>query len=136
GTANTQSNNFQGAFLAGFESLEGQQLSVGPVFKGYMANNQMENTMGGRIYSQAKVVNNLSLYIQCDIFSGVKSPINHTRAPIRLESGAGAIYTFYEKIGVSAGYNFGEFNPLSGMRKNSPSIKLVYVVPLMHNRGW
>lgn len=136
GTVNTHHNNFQGAFLAGFESLEGQQLSFGPVVKGYMANKQMENMIGGRVYSQAKVADKLSLYIQCDIFSGAKSPLDNTRAPMRLESGAGLIYTFYEKIGVSAGYNFGEFNPLSGMRKNSPSIKLVYLVPLSYNRGW
>lgn len=136
GTLSTQHNNFQGAFLAGFESLEGQQLSFGPVVKGYMANKQIENTLGGRVYSQAKVVNNLSLYIQCDVFNGVKSQITHTRAPIRLESGAGFIYTVYERIGISAGYNFGEYNPLSGIRKNSPSVKLVYLVPLTYNQRW
>lgn len=136
GTVNNNFTNFQGAFLAGFESLEGQQLAFGPVFKGYMLNADMQNVAGGRIYSQSKVVSNLSLYIQCDVFSGVKSALTNTRSPMRLESGAGAIYTIYEKIGISAGYNFGEYNPLTGYRKNSPAIKLVYLMPLNSNRSW
>ena len=136
GTVNNHFKNFQGAFLAGFESMEGQHLSFGPVVKGYLVNTDFKNLAGGRIYSQSRVIKNLSLYIQCDIFNGVKSPLTHTRSPMRLESGAGVIYTIYEKIGLSAGYNFGEYNPLNSYRKNSPAIKLVYLVPLANNRGW
>jgi hypothetical protein len=101
-----------------------------------MLNADLKNVAGGRIYSQSKVVKNLSLYIQCDIFTGVKSPITESRSPMRLESGAGAIYTFYQQIGISAGYNFGEYNPLTGFRKNSPAVKLVYLVPLNASRNW
>ncbi len=133
---NNHFSNFQGAFLAGFESMEGQQLSFGPVCKGYMESSVIKNVVGGRIYSQALIVNNVSMYIQCDVFSGVKSQYTASRSPMRLESGAGIIYTFYKKIGVSAGYNFGEYNPLSGVRKNSPAVKLVYMVPINNNRGW
>lgn len=137
GTANYQFENFQGAFLAGFKNPDGQQLSFGPVVKGYNLNNQFTNVLGGRIYSQAKVYRGISLYLQCDVFDGVRSQsLTTAKSPMRLETGAGVIYTYREKIGLSAGYNLGELNPVSGIRKNIPSVKLVYLIPFSNNSSW
>lgn len=136
GATSHQFENFQGSLLAGFENLQGQQLSVGPVFKGYTMNTEFKNALGGRIYSQAKVYNDISLYIQCDIFDGTRSISSPSvKSPMRLETGAGIIYTYRQTIGLSAGYNIGELNPISGIRKNSPAIKLVYLMPIGY-RGW
>jgi|GEM_PF-1069886 len=136
GMADYRIENFQGAFLAGFETMEGQQLSIGPVFKNFSMNTHSETTIGGRIYSQTKVYDALSLYIQCDVFAGVESNVVvSSKSPMRLETGAGLIYTYHDKIGLSAGYNLGELNPISGVRKGTPSIKLIYIMPLGNN-GW
>lgn len=136
GTDNSQFQNYQGAFLAGFHTAEGQQLSFGPVLKGYTLNTESRNIYGGRIYSQAKVLGPLSMYLQCDVFTGTRStsPLATTRSTMRLESGAGILYTYQDKVGISAGYNLGELNPLSGVRKNTPSIKLIYFMPFSSNR--
>lgn len=135
GTANHHFENYQGALMAGFQNSDGQQLSFGPIFKRYNMNSQFKNSMGGRIYSQAKVYNSISLYLQCDVFDGVQSQFHSSgKSPMRLESGAGIIYTFYEKVGLSAGYNLGELNPLTGLRKNTPVIKLIYLMPF--TRPW
>ncbi len=131
GTADYHFENFQGAFLAGFKNYDGQQLSLGPIFKGYNLNSDNHNFMGARIYSQAKIYQGVSMYLQCDIFDGIRSKIGPLlKSPMRLETGAGIIYTYKERVGLSAGYNFGEYNPISKFRKNTPSIKLIYLMPL------
>ena len=136
GTANYHFENFQGAFLAGFQNSQGQQFSFGPVIKGYEMNSGFKNIIGGRIYSQAKIYKGISMYLQCDIFDGIRSQSLATaKSPMRLETGGGVIYTYRETIGLSAGYNLGELNPLSGLRENTPSIKLIYVMPIGY-RGW
>ena len=136
GTANYHLENFQGAFLTGFKTQLGQQFSFGPVVKGYEFNAGFKNFIGGRIYSQAKVFRGISMYLQCDVFDGVRSQsLTSAKSPMRLETWAGVIYTFQEKIGLSAGYNLGELNPITGLRKNTPSIKLIYLMPI-GERGW
>ncbi|HEY0055043.1 MAG TPA: hypothetical protein VGB63_06790 [Pedobacter sp.] len=131
GTADYHFENFQGAFLAGFKNYDGQQLSFGPIFKGYNLNSDNHNFMGARIYSQAKIYQGVSMYLQCDIFDGIRSKIGApSKSPMRLETGAGIIYTYKERVGLSAGYNFGEYNPVNRFRKNTPSIKLIYLMPL------
>jgi hypothetical protein len=136
GTANYHYENFQGAFLAGFQTPEGQQFSFGPVVKGYEFDTRFKNVMGGRIYSQAKIYKGLSMYLQCDIFDGIRSQsVASAKSPMRLETGAGIIYTVYNRVGVSAGYNLGELNPVAGIRQNTPSVKLIYLMPF-GNRGW
>lgn len=134
GMANYRIDNFQGAFLAGFATVEGQELSIGPVFKNFSTNAHSQTSIGGRIYSQTSVFEALSLYIQCDIFAGTKSNIlSSSRSPMRLETGAGLIYMYHDKIGLSAGYNLGELNPISKVRKGAPSIKLIYTIPFISN---
>lgn len=136
GMSSYRIENFQGAFLGGFETMEGQQLSIGPVFKNFSMNTHSKTTVGGRIYSQTRVYDALSLYIQCDVFAGAKSTVvASSQSPMRLETGAGLIYTYQDKIGLSAGYNLGELNPLSGVRKGVPSIKLIYKIPFV-NDSW
>lgn len=136
GMANYRIDNFQGSFLAGFETAEGQQLAIGPVFKSFAMNTHSETSIGGRIYSQAKVYDALSLYIQCDVFAGIASTIQvASKSPMRLETGAGLIYMYHDKFGLSAGYNLGELNPISGVRKGAPSIKLIYTIPFV-NSNW
>ena len=136
GAANYQFENFQGAVLAGFENFQGQQLSVGPVMKGYTMNTEFKKVLGGRIYSQAKVYKEISMYLQCDIFDGIRSQsLSAVKSPMRIETGAGIIYTYNQTIGVSAGYSIGELNPITGTRKNSPVVKLVYLMPIGY-RGW
>lgn len=135
GTAKYQFENFQGAFLAGFQNPQGQQFSFGPVIKGYEFNSGFKNIMGGRVYSQAKIYKGISMYLQCDVFGGSKSTsIYASRSPMRLETGAGVIYTVYNRVGLSAGYNLGELNPISGLRRNTPAIKLIYLMPF-NDRG-
>jgi hypothetical protein len=138
GTANYHFENYQGSVLAGFKTQSGQMLSLGPVFKGYNMNSQYQNVMGGRIYSQARMAGGLSFYLQCDVFG--RSPANSftptsATSTMRLETGAGIIYTFKETIGLSAGYNLGELNPINGIRKNTPAVKLIYLLPF-GARGW
>ncbi|MBC8054480.1 MAG: hypothetical protein H7Y13_15580 [Sphingobacteriaceae bacterium] len=136
GTARYQFENFQGAFLTGFQNEQGQQFSFGPVIKGYEFEAGFKNVFGGRIYSQAKVYRGVSMYLQCDIFDGTRSQLlSSAKSPMRLETGAGIIYTYHERIGLSAGYNLGELNPLSGIRENTPSIKLIYLMPF-GARSW
>ena len=136
GTARYHFENFQGAFLAGFQNQQGQQFSFGPVVKGYEFQAGFKNMIGGRIYSQAKIYKGLSMYLQCDVFDGVRSQsIASAKSPMRLETGAGIIYTVYNRVGVSAGYNLGELNPVAGIRQNTPSVKLIYLMPV-GNRGW
>ena len=136
GTANHEFKNFQGAILAGFKTFEGQQLSVGPVFKGYSMNSAFRNVTGGRIYSQVKVYEGVSMYLQCDVFGGTKSSfVASARSTMRLETGAGIIYTYRDAVGISAGYSLAEYNPLTQVRKNAPSIKLVYLMPF-GRRNW
>ena len=136
GTANYQFENFEGSFLAGFKSEAGQELSVGPVVKGYYMDNHSNNMLGARIYSQAKLFNSFSVYMQCDVFGGVPSQtLSSTRSPMRLETGAGLNFTFQEKFGVSAGCNIGALDPISNVRKNTPSVKLIYLMPFA-KRGW
>lgn len=131
GTANYHFENFQGAFLTGFRTEQGQQFSFGPVVKGYEFNTSFKNVIGGRIYSQAKVFRSVSMYLQCDVFDGMRShSVSAAKSPMRLETGAGMIYTFRETVGLSAGYNLGELNPINGLRKNTPSIKLIYLMPV------
>jgi hypothetical protein len=134
GTANHHLQNFQGSLLGGFKTEEGQQLSFGPVVKGFEFNQQLKNVYGARIYSQVKAVGSVSFYLQCDIFDGAKSnSIVATKSPMRLETGAGVIYTYRGTVGLSAGYNMAELNPVSGIRRNTPSIKLIYLVPFVRN---
>ena len=136
GTANYHFQNFQGAFLAGFQNFQGQQFSFGPVVKGYEMNAGFKKIIGGRIYSQAKIYRGLSMYLQCDVFDGIRSQsVVSAKSPMRLETGGGIIYTYQEMIGLSAGYNLGELNPLSGIRENTPSIKLIYLMPI-GGRRW
>jgi hypothetical protein len=113
-------------------------LSLGPVFKGYSLNTQRENILGGRIYSQAKMVQGLSFYLQADVFGPAKSSAlaqTSATSTMRLETGAGLIYTYREIVGLSVGYNLGELNPINGLRKNTPSLKLIYLVPF-GGRSW
>jgi hypothetical protein len=130
GTANYHFENYQGAFLVGFKNVDGQQLSLGPVFKGYHFNSEYHKFMGARIYSQAKIYQGVSMYLLCDVFDGVRNKIGTpSKSPMRLETGAGFIYTYKERVGLSAGYNFGEYNPANRFRKNIPSMKLIYLMP-------
>lgn len=134
GTANYHFENFQGAVLAGFKNFAGQQLSFGPVVKGYNLNTQLKNIFGARVYSQAKIYKGISMYLQCDVFDGIRSQsVTSAKSPMRLETGAGIIYTYHDQVGISVGYNLGELNPVSGMRKNTPAIKLIYLMPFSNN---
>lgn len=136
GAANYQFENFRGAVLAGFQNMDGQQLSFGPVVKGYNINTELKTVLGGRIYSQARLYKGVSMYLQCDVFDGTRSrSFSSVKSPMRLETGAGITYTYREIIGLSAGYNLAELNPLTGVRKNTPAIKLIYLVPIGY-RGW
>ncbi|WP_374164102.1 hypothetical protein [Arcticibacter sp. MXS-1] len=133
GSCNYGSPNINGSVLAGFQTEAGQQFSVGPVIKSYMSNQRFGNIAGLRVYSQTSISEKVNLYMQCDVSNGTQFAAVSMKSPLRLETGIGINYMIGEKIGVGAGYNFGDYNPLSNMRKSSPALKLVYLVPFKSN---
>lgn len=135
GSCNYGSANMNGSVMVGFRTEAGQELSVGPVFKSYLANQRFGNIAGVRVYSQTSVSEKVSFYLQCDVSNSTQFRTVSMGSPLRLETGIGVNYMFNEKVGVGAGYNFGDYNPLSNVRKSSPALKLVYLIPFRSN-GW
>ncbi len=127
------STNVHGAVLAGFKTETGQQVSFGPVVKGYLSDQKFGNIVGARLYSQMNLSGNIGIYMQCDISNGNQFRAVSMTSPLRLETGIGVNYMMSEKIGVGAGYNFDDYNPLNNSRKSSPAIKLVYLIPFRSN---
>ena len=133
GSCNIGSANMNGAVLAGFKTEAGQQLSLGPVVKSYMSDQKFGNIVGLRLYSQTSLTEHFNLYMQADLSNGTQFCSVNMQAPLRLETGIGFNYMIGEKIGLGAGYNFGDYNPLNNMRKSSPSLKLIYLIPFRSN---
>lgn len=136
GSCNYGSPNMNGAVLAGFKTEAGQQLSFGPVVKSYMSDQKFGNLVGIRLYSQTSVSERVNIYMQCDVSNGTQFQAVSMKSPLRLETGVGINYMIGEKIGVGAGYNFGDYNPLNNMRKSSPSLKLIYLIPFRSNNWY
>lgn len=136
GTGYGATTNMHGAVLAGFKTETGQQFSVGPVFKGYMADQKFRNILGARLYSQVNLSGNLDVYMQCDISNGTPFQAVSMKSPLRLETGIGVNYMVSERFGVGAGYNFDDYNPLNNTRRSSPALKFVYVIPFHNSWGF
>ena len=129
GSSGLETTNMNGAVLAGFRTEAGQQVSIGPVVKGYMSNHRFGNIVGARLYSEMSLSEKTGLYLQCDISNGDQFAAVSMKSPLRLETGVGINYMLGEKVGIAAGYNFGDYNPLNNTRKGSPAVKLIYLIP-------
>lgn len=135
GSSGYHSTGMHGAVLAGFKTETGQQVSFGPVVKGYLSDRKFGNLIGARLYSEMNLSEKLGIYMQCDVSNGDQFHSIDMRSPLRLEAGIGINYMLGERIGVGAGYNFDDYNPLTNSRQSSPALKLVYLIPLGNN-GW
>jgi len=136
GANNYKSASMNGAILGGFKNENGQQLAIGPVIKGFMLNGIVKNVIGGRVYSQMNLTGKIDAYLQCDVSNLNQFQSASGQSPIRIETGMGLNLMVKENLGVGCGYTFGEFNPLTNQRVNSPSLKLVYTLPFMSNSRW
>jgi len=136
GASNYKSAGMNGAVMGGFRNEMGQQISIGPVVKGYMLNGIMKNQLGGRVYAQMNLSGRLDAYIQCDATDAKQFQNVSTKSPVRIETGMGLNLMIKDNLGVGCGYTFGELNPVSNQRISSPSLKLVYVMPFLSNSRW
>ncbi|MXV51393.1 hypothetical protein GS399_10465 [Pedobacter sp. HMF7647] len=131
GLSSHTTTNYQGSLMIGFATQNNQQISVGPVIKSFFVANHQQANIGGRIYSQSPIVGPLSLYLQCDIFQMNMSPAQYTpEKKLKLDAGLGAAFTFNNNIGLAAGYNFGEFNPMTSTSKGVGNLRIFYNLPL------
>ncbi|WP_207423728.1 hypothetical protein [Desertivirga brevis] len=136
GTSNYKTASMNGAVMGGFKNEMGQQVSIGPVVKGYMLNGIVKNQVGARLYAQMNLSGKIDAYIQCDASDATQFRTAPGKSPVRLETGMGLNFMIKENLGVGCGYTFGEINPLSNQRLSSPSLKIVYVLPFLSNSRW
>jgi hypothetical protein len=136
GSSNYKTASMNGALMGGFRNDLGQQVSLGPVVKGYMQNGIMKNKVGGRLYAQMNVSGRIDAYLQCDASETQRFQNSTVKSPIKIETGMGLNFMIKENLGIGCGYTFGEVNPVTNGRMSSPSIKFIYVMPFLSNSGW
>lgn len=129
GASNYATANVSNTVLAGFKTEGGEQFSFGPVVKSYFMEQRAGNIAGLRMYTQAPVIPGVNFYIQADLANGDRRGPIMMQAPVRLETGAGFNVMIRERIGCGLGYSFGEFNPMTNLRRSSPAFKLIYLMP-------
>lgn len=136
GASNYKSASMNGAVMGGFKNEMGQQISIGPVVKGFMINGIVKNVVGARAYAQMNLAGRVDAYIQCDASDSRTFQNVAAKSPVRIETGMGLNFMIKDNLGVGCGYTFGETNPITNQRMGSPSLKLVYVMPFLSNSGW
>lgn len=132
GTTANLATNYQGALLVGFTTEVNQQVSIGPVIKGFYQNHSSQNLMGARMYSRVPLTEKLGLYIQADLLrTNTQHIYDVTIKPTaKLETSMGIELMALQNIGLTGGYNFQEYNPMSNSKAGNLNVRLIYNLPL------
>ncbi len=131
GTTSNINTNYHTALLWGFKNDAGQQISIGPVIKGFMSNNHIENLFGARLYSKVNLVNNIGLYMQGDLLkTNLMHPgfdgISLIKTTPKLETSMGIEFVVLNNFSLGGGYNFQEYNPVKNSKTGTMNLRAVF----------